>query len=157
MSEWFVVSVFVDESPDKEMNKYIGGRFIPYIYEIMQEHKKVIFLLPYGNACSKSIARTVRVVSRHNAEAVAKCWSVCCNSVEGLHQKMADRTEGFYERCVLFRDSDEVPLRKGKIVRNEKMVDLSELSLFFIEKRNGRVYNTMKYARETGKEYIIMK
>lgn len=154
MSEWFVVSVFVDESPDKEMNKYIGGRFIPYIYEIMQKHQKVIFLLPY---CSKSIARTVRVVSRHNAEAVAKCWSVCCNSVEGLHQKMADRTEGFYERCVLFKGSDKVPLRKGKMVRNEKMVDLSDLSLFFIEKQNGRVHNTMKYAGKIGKEYVIMK
>ena len=70
---------------------------------------------------------------------------------------MADRIGGFYERCVLFKGSDEVPLRKGKMVRNEKMVDLSELSLFFIEKQNGRVHNTMKYAGETGKEYIIMK
>ncbi len=156
MSECYFVSFFVDESSDKEMNDCIGSRFIPYIDEIIEEHKKVVFLLPYGNACSKSIARTVHIVASHYPDVMVNCWSVCCNSVEGLREKMVDKLDGFYERCVLFKGFEEVPLRQGRIVRNKKMVDVSDLSLFYVEKRNGRVYNTMKYAKETGKTYIRM-
>lgn len=124
MAESFVVSFFVDESSDKDRNTYIGSRFIPYIYELMQEHKNIVFLLPCGYASSESVARTVRVIAKSHSDVKVQCREVGGYSIEGLHKKM---------------------------------VDMSDLSLFYIEKRNGRVYNTMKYAKETGKKYIRMK
>ncbi|MBR4049889.1 MAG: hypothetical protein IKK09_05270 [Clostridia bacterium] len=157
MAESFVVSFFVDECSDEEMNTYIGSRFIPYIYELMQEHKNIVFLLPYGYASSESVARTVRVIAESHPEVRAQCWSVCSCSAEGLYEKMFGEKSNLFNRCVLLDNFDEVPLRQGRIVRNKKMVDMSDLSLFYIEKRNGRIYNTMKYAKETDKKYIRMK
>ena len=124
MAESFVVSFFVDECSDEEMNTYIGSRFIPYIYELMQEHKNIVFLLPCGYDSSKSVARTVSVLAKSHSDVKAQCREVGSYSIEGLHKKM---------------------------------VDMSDLSLFYIEKRNGRIYNTMKYAKETDRKYIRMK
>lgn len=157
MAESFVVSFFVDECSDEEMNTYIGSRFIPYIYELMQEHKNIVFLLPYGYASSESVARAVRVLAKSHSDVRAQCWSVCSCSTEGLCEKMFGEKSNLFDRCELLKNFDEVPLRQGRIARNKKMVDLSDLSFFYIEKRNGRVYNTMKYAKETGKNYIRMK
>lgn len=124
MAESFVVSFFVDESPDKEMNTYIGSRFIPYIYELMQEHKNIIFLLPYGYDSSESVARTVRVIAKSHSDVKVQCREISGYSIEGLHKKM---------------------------------VDISDLSIFYIEKDNCRQSNILNYIKETDKKYIKMK
>lgn len=124
MAESFVVSFFVDESPDKEMNTYIGSRFIPFIYELMEKHKNIVFLLPYGYASSKSIARTVRVLANLYSDVNARCRIFCGNSVKGVYQKM---------------------------------VDMSDISFFYVEKDNCRLSNILNYAKETEKKYLNMK
>ena len=116
MAESFVVSFFVDESPDKEMNTYIGSRFIPFIYELMEKHKNIVFLLPCGYASSKSIARTVRVLANLYSDVNAHCRMVCGNSANGVYKKM---------------------------------VDMSDISFFYIEKDNCRLSNILNYVKET--------
>ena len=90
MEESFVVGFFVDESSDKEESTYIGGRFIPYIHELMEEHKNIVFLLPYGYASSESVARAVRVVAKSHYGVNARCRMVCGNSAKGVYEKMVD-------------------------------------------------------------------
>lgn len=124
MAESFVVSFFVDESPDKEMNTYIGSRFIPYIYELMEKHKNIVFLLPHGYASSESVARTVRVLANMYSDVNARCRMVCGNSAKGVY---------------------------------EKMVDMSDISFFYIEKDNCKKYNALNYVKETENKYIKMK
>ncbi|MBR3755058.1 MAG: hypothetical protein IKK49_08205 [Clostridia bacterium] len=93
MEESFVVSFFVDESYDKEANTYIGSRFIPYIYELMEEHKNIVFLLPYSYASSKSIARTVRVLAKSHFGVKARCRMVCGTSARSVYEKMVDMSD----------------------------------------------------------------
>ena len=38
--------------------------------------------------------------------------------------------------------------------RNRSMVDRSHLSIFFVERKEGGAYQTMRYAMKQGKEYI---
>ena len=96
MEESFVVSFFVDESSDKETNTYIGSRFIPYINELMEKHKNIVFLLPYGYASSKSVARTVRVLTKMHTDVNAHCRMACGNSANGVYKKMVDMSDMSY-------------------------------------------------------------
>ncbi len=93
MAESFVVSFFVDECSDEEMNTYIGSRFIPYIYELMQEHKNIVFLLPYGYASSESVARTVRVVAESHPYVKVQCRKVGKCSTESSHEKIVNMSD----------------------------------------------------------------
>lgn len=155
MSKVYTVSIFIDEGPDKEENKTCGSRFIPYIYDLMHEHKEILFLVPFGFTTSEAIMRTIRVVRKDKPQIKAHCRAIYSYGGTGAFELFSNKNPVF-DSCAFLKEDEEILERQARIKRNQKMVDMSDLSLFYVTKRNGRVDNTLKYAKATNKEFIKM-
>ena len=155
MSDVYTVSVFIDERPDKDVNSVLGSRFIPYFYDLMNLHKNVLFLVPFDSCVSQSVVRTIRNLQKHNPEFSACCRGVYSLAGTGVCESLCNENSTFGKAVFLNKDGDTSE-RQAKIKRNRKMVDISDLSLFYVTKHSGRVDSTLKYAKETNKAYINM-
>lgn len=156
MSDVYTVSVFIDKSDDKEENSYIGGRFIPYFYNLMSTHKNVLFLVPFDFDVAQSVMRTIRNMLTLNPEFSACCRGVYSFGGTGVCELFCNENHT-YGKAIFLKEDENITERQAKIKRNKKMVDISDLSLFYVTKRNGRIDSTMKYAKEKNKEFIKMK
>lgn len=155
MSDVYTVSVFIDKSDDKEENSVIGSRFIPYFYDLMCTHKNVLFLVPFDFCIMQSVMHTIHNMLKLNPEFSASCRVVYSFAGTGICELLCNENSAF-GKAVFLKEDEDIPERQAKIKRNRKMVDISDLSLFYVTKRNGRIDNTLKYAKEKNKEYIKM-
>lgn len=155
MSDVYTVSVFIDKSDDEEENSIIGGRFIPYFYDLMCTHKNVLFLVPFDFCIAQSVMRTIHNMQKQNPEFSACCRGVYSFGGAGVGEHFGNKNH-VYGKAVFLKEDEYTSERHAKIKRNKKMVDISDLSLFYVTKRSGRVDSTLKYAKEANKEYIKM-
>lgn len=155
MSDVYTVSVFIDKSDEEEENSIIGGRFIPYFYDLMCTHKNVLFLVPFDFCIAQSVMRTIHNMQKQNPEFSACCRGVYSFGGTGVGEHFGNKNH-VYGKAVFLKEDEYTSERHAKIKRNKKMVDISDLSLFYVTKRSGRVDSTLKYAKEANKEYIKM-
>ena len=157
MSEGYVVSFFADDCSDFDEEVELTDRIMKIIDELAEKHKEVVFLVPFGDEYSASINLLVSGAACEHPDTKLECKLVYSCSVNGLCELVFDDRYIRYDGYVYFKDGEDIPMRQGRIERNRKMVDKSDLSFFYIKKRGGRIYNTMRYAEENGKEYILLK
>ena len=62
----------------------------------------------------------------------------------------------YYEKHLCFMGAYSGNKKTAYITRNKKMVDMSDLLFFFIKEKGSLSDETLKYAKEQGKEIIFM-
>ena len=152
MYKTYIVSIFLEKSRYDILNTSFGVGLIPNIYNLMSEHKDILFLIPYDYPSSESVMRSVHSIKKMYNDVLAECWAICNCSVKTFYEKT-----NFFDKCVLLNNLDKNMLEDDEFTRNKRMIDISNFSIFYFEEQNGTVYQTMKYAEETGKNYNIFK
>ena len=129
---------------EKALEKLIGS--------LLQSKEYVEFLVgrngDFDQLVSSTIRRCKRTVRADNSSHV---WML--PYVTADYRDYEDDYRAYYDEIEVFSSAG----RHYKAVfqaRNRSMVDRSHLVVFFVERKEGGAYQTMRYAIQQGKDYI---
>lgn len=70
------------------------------------------------------------------------------------YTKNQDNYDNYYDSVEVCEESASAHPKAAIQIRNKVMVDRSDYSVFYVKKKQGGAYQTMRYAANQGKEYI---
>lgn len=159
MSKPFTVSVFTDTVPEENAPQ-------PFLclYNVMEElfkkHESIRFLF-CEDSLSDSFAHWAVTAARKDSDTSPQkhiTVKVFPYSDEGKTEyfKTIARNRTAYDKYLCLKGSENGDKRTAHIVRNEKMVEKADLTIFFIREENSLITRTLKYAKELKKEILMI-
>ena len=116
------------------------------IYKLFQEHSYIEFLVGRDGEFDQIVTSAVLKAKRSYAE--NRCDITCVMPyVKAEYTKNAEDFEKYYDYVEVCRESEKVHYKRAIQVRNGCMVDRSDLTVFWMERKNGGAYHTMKYTK----------
>ena len=102
----------------------------------------------FDQLVSSAICRCKREIREDNS---AHVWVL--PYVTADYQNYEEDYRAYYDEIEVF-DSAGKHFKAAFQARNRSMVDRSHLVVFFVERKEGGAYQTMRYAIQQGKDYI---
>lgn len=123
------------------------------VERLIREKKYVEFLIgrdgDFDQIVSSTVRRSKRDIRDDNSELV---WVLAYPKAE--YANNADSFDEYYDRVEVC-DEAAIAHPKGAIqIRNRDMVDRSDLVVCYVDRQSGGAFQTMEYAKKTGKTVI---
>ena len=159
MSKPFTVSVFTDTVPDENAPQPFF-RLFDVMEELFEKHESIRFLF-CEDSLSDSFAHWAVNAARNNSDTVPPkhiAVKVFPFSAKGKteYYKTVARNRTAYDKYLCFKGSENGDKRTSHVVRNEKMVEKADLTIFFIREENSLITRTLKHAKELEKEIMMI-
>ena len=151
MLDVFTVSFFGHR--DVYYSKMLESRLDEIIFKLIQEHEFVAFLTGYDGEfdriATSAVKRAKREYAQHRCDIT---WIMPYEKADYIkNQKYYDEFFDYIEVCT---ESEKAHPKQAIQVRNRYMVDRSDLTVFWVERKTGGAYMTMKYAENKQAEMI---
>lgn len=159
MPKPFTVSVFTDTVPEENAPQPFFCLF-DVMEELFKMHECIRFLF-CEDSLSDSFAHWAVAAARNASDtSLSKYFTVKVFpfSDEGKteYYKTVARKRTAYDKYLCFKGSENGDKRTAQIVRNEKMVEKADLTIFFIREENSLITRTHKYAKNLEKEIMMI-
>ena len=124
------------------------------IRKLLTEKEYVEFLVGRDGEFDLLVASTIR---REWADGWGKANSEM-NWVQAypsaIYEKNTDSFDDYYSNVELCSEAADAHPKSAIQIRNRHMVDRSDLVVFYIERRQGGAFQTLRYAEKMGKEFV---
>ena len=123
------------------------------VRHLIQEKQYVEFLVGRDGDFDQIVASTVRRVKR----AVRDDNSVLVWVMPYPKAEYEDNTESFdsyYDEVEVCQESCTAHFKAAITIRNNNMIDRSDLVVAYVERKSGGAYRSLEYAEKTKKEII---
>ena len=159
MSKPFTVSVFTDTVPDDNAPQPFFALY-DVLEGLFKKHECIRFLF-CEDSVSDSFTHQAVFAARNDSDTDTPkhiAVKVFPFSAEGKteYYKTVARSRTAYDKYLCFKGSENGDKRTAHIVRNEKMVEKADLTIFFIREENSLITRTLKYAKELEKEIMMI-
>ena len=129
---------------EKALEELIGS--------MLQSKEYVEFLVGRNGDFDQLVSSTIRRCKREiQDDNSAHVWML--PYVTADYRDYEDDYRAYYDEIEVF-GSAESHYKAAFQARNRSMVDRSHLVVFFVERKEGGAYQTMRYAIQQGKDYI---
>ena len=123
------------------------------IARLLREHNYVELLVgrdgDFDQMVSSAIRRGQREYGRHNSSHI---WVMPYPTT--FFRDNEEACYAYYDEIEICEESSVKHFRAAFQVRNRRMVDRSNLTVFYVETNEGGAYQTMQYAVQQGKDLI---
>ena len=123
------------------------------IARLLREHNYVELLVgrdgDFDQMVSSAIRRGQREYGRHNSSHI---WVMPYPTT--FFRDNEEACYAYYDEIEICEESSVKHFRAAFQVRNRRMVDRSDLTVFYVETNEGGAYQTMQYAMQQGKDLI---
>ena len=117
------------------------------IYKLLQEHNYVEFLVgrdgDFDQIATSAVLKAKHSYSEHRCDIT---WVMPYEKAE--YTNNAEDFEKYYDYIEVCAESNKVHPKQAIQVRNRYMVDRSDLVVFWVERKTGGAYMTLKYAEK---------
>ncbi len=151
MLDVFTVSFFGHR--DVYYSKLLESRLDEIIFKLIQEHEFVAFLTGYDGEFDRIATSAVKRAKRGYAE--NRCditWVMPYEKAE--YSKNRQYFDEFFDYVEVCAESAEKHPKAAIQVRNRHIVDRSDFVVFWVERKRGGAYQTMRYAQKAEKDMI---
>ena len=123
------------------------------IYKAIESNPYVEILVGRDGDFDTLVSATTQKIRRNVGS--ARCgitWVLPYEKAE--YDNNAEDFNKYYDNVEVYTKSANAHPKGAIQIRNRYMVDRSDLVVFFVERKTGGAYQTMKYAKKQGKEII---
>ena len=124
------------------------------IQKLLVEHEYVEFLVGRDGEFDQLVASTIR---REWADGWGKGNSEM-NWVQAypsaIYAQNMDSFDDYYSNVELCSEAADAHPKAAIQIRNRHMVERSSLVVFYVERRQGGAFQTLRYAEKVGKEFV---
>jgi hypothetical protein len=124
------------------------------IRNLLIEKEYVVFLVGRDGEFDQLVASTIR---REWADGWGKANSEM-NWVQAypsaVYEKNSDSFDDYYSNVELCSEAADAHPKAAIQIRNQHMVDRSDLVVFYVERNQGGAFHTMRYAIKKSKNYV---
>ncbi len=124
-----------------------------YIKKLLNEKEYVDFLVgrdgDFDQIASSCVKRIKRDVIDCNSSLV---WVM--PYIKSEYQNNTENLEEYYDNIEVCEESQMAHYKAAIQIRNKSMIDRSDLIIFYVERKSGGAYQSMKYAEKQGKNII---
>lgn len=123
------------------------------VARLLREHNYVEFLVgrdgDFDQLVSSAIRRCQQEYGHHNSSHI---WVMPYPT--SFFRVNAEACYAYYDEIEICEESAAAHFKSAFQVRNNHMVDRSNLVIFYVETNEGGAYQTMQYAIQQGKEHM---
>ncbi len=143
---------------------FFGHRYIDSFYKIeekleeiirklIREHEYIDFLVGRDGDFDQIVSSTVKRIKRDVCDCNSSLiWVMPYPKAE--YSNNQDNFEEYYDEIEVCYESSKAHPKSAIQIRNQTMVDRSDLVIFYVETTSGGAYQTMKYADKQCKNII---
>ena len=151
MLDVFTVSFFGHR--DVYYSKLLEDRLDDIISNLIHEHKFVAFLTGYDGEfdriATSAVKRAKREYAQHRCDIT---WIMPYEKADYI--KNREYYDDFFDYVEICAESAEKHPKAAIQVRNRHIVDRSDFVVFWVERKSGGAYQTMRYAQKAEKDMI---
>ena len=151
MLEIFTVSFFGHRQIDRFFDA--EEKVADIVERLIREKEYVEFLIGRDGDFDQIVSSTVRQAKRDirddNSELV---WVLAYPKAE--YANNADSFDEYYDRVEVCDEAARAHPKGAIQIRNRDMVDRSDLVVCYVDRQSGGAFQTMEYAKKTGKTVI---
>ena len=149
--EVFTVSFFGHRMIENALE--IGSRLEQLIRTLLQEHQYVEFLVGRDGEFDQLVSSVIRRCKReYRSDNSSHIWVLPYLTAEYRNNEGSFRD--YYDEIEVCEAAAGCHYKNAHQTRNRAMVDRSDLVVFCIQHASGGAWQTMKYAKKQGKNYI---
>ena len=141
------VSLFGHREIEEE--KTLSDQLTPYIVELLQSKKYVVFLIGRNGEFDELAASIIKSVRKEKGEENNELTLVLPYPVADL-----EYYEKYYDHIIIPEFLRRVHPKASIVLRNRWMIEQSDLVIAYAERRKGGAYAAMKYAERKSKPTI---
>ena len=131
----------------------IENRLEQLIRTLLQEHQYVEFLVGRDGEFDQLVSSTIRRCKREcRSDNSSHIWVLPYVTAEFRDNEESFRD--YYDEIEVWEAAAGGHYKNAHQTRNRAMVDKSDLVVFCIQRGSGGAWQTMKYAKKQGKNYI---
>ena len=119
------------------------------IEKLLQEHEFVEFLVGRDGEFDQIVSSTIlRLKKRTDNANCSLTWVMPYPKADYINNQ--ENYDSYYDFVEICEQSVHAHPKAAIQIRNRKMVDLSDLCVFYVTRKNGGAYQTFRYAETTG-------
>ena len=119
------------------------------IEKLLQEHEFVEFLVGRDGEFDQIVSSTIlRLKKRTDNANCSLTWVMPYLKADYINNQ--ENYDSYYDFVEICEQSVHAHPKAAIQIRNRKMVDLSDLCVFYVTRKNGGAYQTFRYAETTG-------
>ena len=123
------------------------------ITDLISQKEYVEFLVGRNGEFDQMVASTVRSV-RRNFDSSNNALVLVLPYMTAEFRDNEDSFHDYYDEIEVCPASDGAHFKAAMQIRNKDMVDRSDLVVFCVDHASGGAWQTLKYAKKNGAEYI---
>ena len=149
--EVFIVSFFGHRMIENALE--IENRLDQLIRILLQEHEYIEFLVGRDGEFDQLVSSVIRRCKReYRGDNSSHIWVLPYLTAE--YRDNEESFRDYYDEIEVCEAAAECHYKNAHQTRNRAMVDRSDLVVFCIQHEKGGAWQTMKYAKKQGKNYI---
>ena len=136
-----------------ENHIYIEEKLLPIIEHLIKEHEYVEFLVGNDGEFDVLVASSVRKAKKlYRNDNSMLIWVMPYLKSQYLKNRI--EYENYYDEIEICEKSSHTFYKDAFRIRNRKMIERSDLIIFYVEKDLGGAYESLKYAIKQNRSYI---
>lgn len=125
------------------------------IDKILSEHEYVEFLIGREGDFDQIVSSAIlRYKKKSELDNCSLTWIMPYMKAEYKHNQ--DSFENYYDSIDLCEQSANAHPKTAIRIRNRAMVDRSDLCVFYVNRKKGGAYQTLKYAEKSSTKLIVI-
>ncbi|MBE6562809.1 MAG: hypothetical protein E7660_03635 [Ruminococcaceae bacterium] len=134
---------------------YVEKQIERIIKELLATKEYVEFLIGRNGEFDQMVSSAIRrVKGKYRND--NSCHTLVLPYETAEYRNNRQSFENYYDNIDIFENSDNTHYKAVFQKRNREMIDRSDLTVFYLERRFGGAYQTFEYARKQKKEMILI-
>lgn len=123
------------------------------IEDLLKEHEYVEFLVGRDGEFDQIVSSTVlRIKKRMDSANCSLTWIMPYQKAEYVNNR--DSYDSYYDSVEVCEKSAHAHPKSAIQIRNKEMVDRADLCVFYVTRKNGGAYQTLRYAVKAKANYV---